>query len=339
MKRTLTKIGEFGLTIICVLFLAASALAQISLREALDFDGDNKADYLLFRPSTSVWHVRESGGGSQSQSFGFNLSTRDYVTPGDYDGDNKADFSVWRDTNGVWYRYNSSGNTFQTIQFGLPGDQPVARDYDGDGKTDLAVVRRRQSSCTDNGSMVWFVLRSSDGGYSVTQFGYATDFAAPGDYDGDGKFDLAVQRPETSATATDCLKVNPKGQSVFYFKRSSDNIIQGVTFNLSNDLVVPGDYDGDGKTDIAVVREGVTSSANMIWYIQQSCAGLKVASYGLTGFDKTAQADYDGDGKTDIAIWREADEHFHILRSSNNGYYTFLFGNAGDFPVAGHDTH
>ena len=191
MMKTLTRLGKFSLTLACSLLLTASVFAQISLRRALDFDGDNKSDYLIFRPGNSVWYVLGSNGGFQSQSFGFDLSTRDYLTPGDYDGDGKADFSVWRASNGVWYRYNSSTNTFFTVQFGLSGDQPVARDYDGDGKTDVAVIRRT----TGSGPMSWYVLHSLDNSVSVFQFGYSTDFAAPGDYDGDGKFDYAVQRP------------------------------------------------------------------------------------------------------------------------------------------------
>lgn len=344
MKRSQPQLSVFGLTLVVLLLLSAPAFAQISLREALDFDGDNKADYSIFRPSNSVWYVQGSAGGFQYKAF--SLSTRDYLTPGDYDGDNKADYSVWQDSTGTWFRYNSSNNTTTNIQFGVSGDEPVARDYDGDGKTDLAFARRTRSSCNANGNMYWYILRSSDNVTVAYQFGFATDYIAPGDYDGDGKFDLAVQRPVTYAPTPPfptnnpiCLEIQSGGQSNFYIYRSSDNVLQSMTFNLSNDLVVPGDYDGDGKTDIAVVREGNNSSANLIWYIQQSTAGYKAVSFGLTGTDKTAQADYDGDGKTDIAIWRETDQKFYVSRSSDNGLGVLQFGSYGDFPVAGYDTH
>src|SRR5207253_9445971 len=123
-----------------------------------------------------------------------------------------------------------------------------------DGNTDLAVIRRT------NGAMIWYVLRSSDGGFSGVQFGNATDFSAPGDYDGDGKFDYAVQRPGGT----------PTSQSTFYILRSADGGLTVTAWGVSNDLVVPGDYDGDGKTDIAVVREGSTANSNLVWYILQS---------------------------------------------------------------------
>ena len=39
---------------------------------------------------------------------------------------------------------------------------------------------------------------------------------------------------------------------------------------------MPGDYDGDGKDDIAVYRDGT-------WYINRSTAGLLITQFGLAG--------------------------------------------------------
>jgi len=333
MKRTLNNSGKFSLILAGILLLTTAASAQVSLREALDFDGDNKADYLLYRPSNSIWYILQSGGGYNYGNFGMNFSTRDYLTPGDYDGDNKADLCVWRESNGVWYLYNSSNNAFYTAQFGISGDEPVARDYDGDGKTDFAVVRRIPPTSSSLGMLVWYILRSSDGGFVAFQFGYDTDYTAPGDYDGDGKFDYAVQRPGATLTT----------QSTFYVYRSSDSVLQATNFSLKTDSVVPGDYDGDGKTDYAVVRDGVTSPSNsptnIVWYVMLSGGGYKIVSFGLTGSDHTAQGDYDGDGKTDPAVWRETDKKFYILRSSDNALGVVQLGLYGDYPIAGYDTH
>ena len=41
-----------------------------------------------------------------------------------------------------------------------------------------------------NGAMIWYVLKSSDGGFFGYQYGLSTDYTAPGDYDGDGKIEL-----------------------------------------------------------------------------------------------------------------------------------------------------
>lgn len=46
-----------------------------------------------------------------------------------------------------------------------------------------------------------------------------------------------------------------------------------MRFGLPTDCPVPGDYDGDGKHDIAVFREGV-------WYLLQSRDGFRAIQWG-----------------------------------------------------------
>jgi (2Fe-2S) ferredoxin len=83
------------------------------------------------------------------------------------------------------------------------------------------------------------------------------------------------------------------------------------------------DFDGDGRADISVYRDGT-------WYLQQSTNGFVAAQFGLTN-DKITPADYDGDGKTDLAVYR--DGIWYVLQSSNAGVFAVQFGLAGDIPV------
>ena len=116
--------------------------------------------------------------------------------------------------------------------------------------------------------------------------------------------------------------------------------MSAIPWGLTNDLVVPGDYDGDGKTDVAVIREGATATSNLVWYILQSSTNtLLSAQFGITGTDLNAQNDYDGDGRTDIAIWRDSSGTFYILKSSDGGLLAVPWGLSGDYPVASYDTH
>jgi hypothetical protein len=84
------------------------------------------------------------------------------------------------------------------------------------------------------------------------------------------------------------------------------------------------DFDGDGKSDVSVVRDGGT------WYLNRSTAGFTGVSFGASG-DVAVPGDYDGDGKTDEAVVRGGTT-WYLLRSTA-GFIGLVFGAAGDVPV------
>src|SRR5688572_3968952 len=129
MNRFFVSTGKYCVALAIALFLAVPLNAQLALREALDYDGDGRADWSIFRPSNNTWFILGSSGSVTIQGFG--IANDDFLTPGDYDGDNKGDLAVWRESVGVWFILRSSDNTFNGFNWGIPGDEPVQRDYDG----------------------------------------------------------------------------------------------------------------------------------------------------------------------------------------------------------------
>jgi Subtilase family len=88
------------------------------------------------------------------------------------------------------------------------------------------------------------------------------------------------------------------------------------------------DFDGDGRSDIAVYRDG-------IWFILRSIDGaLTTTGWGGLEQDVPLPGDYDGDGKVDIVVYR--DGIWFILRSSDGGQTTVGWGGlVQDIPVPG----
>jgi hypothetical protein len=136
-------------------------------------------------------------------------------------------------------------------------------DFDGDGRADFAVVHQ------ENNLKVWYIWQST-AGFRAMQWGFATDSMVPGDYDGDGKTDVAVYRIQHSSNA----------RHDFYILQSQDNSFAAKSLTTPSPgfvyYVRQQDYDGDGKTDQAVYRRG---SPNGVYYINESLNGFRAFAW------------------------------------------------------------
>jgi FG-GAP-like repeat len=157
--------------------------------------------------------------------------------------------------------------------------------------------------------------------------------AAPGntqhyiDMNGDGKTDYSVVRNTGGG---------PGGQITWFTQYAGTTTPQYDPWGIASDFFVPGNYDGDNKTDVAVWRP-----ASQGYYILQSQTGtLRAEFFGLSGDDPRMVGDYDGDGKDDIAVYRAGASSgapsFWYWRTSLAGpVFAAQWGQNGDFPVPG----
>ncbi len=324
-------------------FAGGEIRGQLGVKRPVDFDGDGRTDPSVLRfpagpPSPLTYYNLNSTAGPQSFSPWGDSST-DFPAPGDFDGDGVDDISIYRagatvGAQSSFWIFQSSDNSARYYAWGIRGDQAVARDYDGDGITDVAVFRPGASATA---STTWFIRNSATNTARVEVFGLTGDGVnnfdtpIPGDYDGDGKFDLAVYR----------FALSPANN--FIIKRSSDGVITYQQFgNFSTDYVLPGDYDGDGKYDLAVARTGATGTSPLVWWVLQSSTGTsRTLTFGISS-DQPTQGDYDGDGRTDLAIYRPgsfgSQSNFWVLRSLTLTSQVIPWGLGGDFAVNRFDT-
>lgn len=229
---------------------------------------------------------------------------------GDFNGDGKADVAVANSKSGnVSVLLGSGDGAFRpAVDYPLGGspNSVVAGDFNGDGYTDLAV---------GNGQTVSVLLGNGDGTFQApAQYAASAGLQslAVGDFNGDGIADLVVASAITAGFEVG--QPVPLGGVIILLGNGDGTFQPQVSISgAGGNAVVVGDFNGDGKADLAVVSAGLY--CNMVGICDGFApGGLSIllgngdgtfraqVTYPNVNGDSVVTGDFNGDGKTDLAI-------------------------------------
>ena len=273
--------------------------------------------------------------------------TTNSVATGDLNGDGHTDVAlanICADSNctngSVGVLLNNGDGTFQTAKSYDSGGQGARSveigDFNGDGKSDLALANLGQcgeSGCTS--SSVGILLQNSDGTFGPASTfapgGLETFFLTVADFNRDGKQDLAVV---DNCNDGDCTESTVgvllgNGDGTFQTDTTYQTSICCHTGTTGAYSVAVGDFNGDGKPDLAVSNQCadiscVTGSVSV--FIGNGDGTYQPAvNYRSSGWDTSAVAvgDFNGDHIVDIAL---VDQCSDSTCSSGSGSVSVLLG-------------
>jgi hypothetical protein len=292
-----------------------------------DFDGDGRNDMAVGGPE-GTFILLGTGGGSMAPPVKAGPAAGADLMAVDLDGDGRLDLAASK----AVLRNAGNGTFGPPASLAAPGYLSVAAgDIDGDGKLDLAVAGSQYGWFID--TPVAFFRNDGKGSFPDAALLEAkAAFVAAGDFEGDGRIELArlslefsgrisflrrapdgtfahagISSIEAPPAPPEVADIDGDGASDIalppdrlFLGRDRGNLWQesALRFSLppSARLFVAADVDGDGLRDLVAGGHGIC----VIPHLGSGSFGGGIAPILLEPRDLAA-ADIDGDGRTDIA--------------------------------------
>jgi hypothetical protein len=310
-----------------------------------DWNGDGKTDFAMLGgtpvgQSSQLFVFMSNGDGTftttlttlSGMDFGLFSTGNWYTFTGDWNGDGKTDFVMFGGTPASQasqlFVFLSNGDgtfsvTMKTLtgwDFGLRSDgnwYTFTGDWNGDGRTDFALVGGVPPS---GAAELWVFLSNGDGTFTASEVSTGLDFGRlvdgnwytlTGDWNGDGQTDFAMLGGTPSGQSSQLFTFMSNGNGIFTIALTT---LTGWEFALASNAnwyTFLGDWNGDGKTDFALVGGVPPSGAAQLWVFLSNGDGTFTTTEKSTGFDfgrlsdanwYPLSGDWNGDARSDFAM-------------------------------------
>lgn len=301
-------------------------------RAEFDYDGDAKSDLSAIRPGSvsatksarkkkpkrpkltpAASSILLSSTGATATNYHNDVNAK--LIGVDLNGDRWADLITVAENTATgllsWTGVLSRTARSFSSNLGLVGDVPFKGDFNGNHTDEIGVYRQG----------FWYVMNELSQ-LTLVIWGTAGDVQVPGDYDGDGSTDYAIWRPSTG----EWFVINSGFASGY-----ASSLVTQVQWGLYGDQPVQGDYDGDGRDDIAVFRP---TDGN--WYVQNShdsSVTVQAWGHGYFGDIPFRGMDMNGDGKSDYVVFRPSVGYWYCYLSNGQFVLRVLGGPSHQLPV------
>lgn len=301
-------------------------LGGSSATVAADFNNDGRMDVAAassFQNSVNVSFQNADGSfttaANPAYSNGGTATVYPSLTVGDFNNDGIADMATilgWANsaivlTNNGTGQFTTTSIFLSNPPFAISPQFIQPGDFNNDSRTDLVVV---------GGESFGILLNNGIGGFTVGTFvgvnsSGAFKTVAIGDFDGDGKQDLAITRG---------------GLTVLIFRGVGDG-----TFTSAGALISPSyatvirssDLNGDGRSDLILLTGGFTGgNPNLTVFLANNAGGFDPTNYPVTGTPNDATVgDFNGDSIKDFLLVNSPRNFATLYVGNGSGGFTPQF--------------
>ena len=284
-----------------------------------DISHDGAADVLAYNPATGA---RFFASGNP-RTLGFSTGTSATwaagwsVFPGDFNADGRGDLFFYNPATGRAIKAIAVGaEAFAYTEFTWsPGWQVTIADLNGDGADDAFVY--------NTGSGQWYrCISQPDGSFTFPNSGtWSPNWSIyTGDFNADGRDDLFLYNATSDAN---------RGRTYRVLSNADESLtyIAGEFPWSTGWTITPGDYDGDGRTDLFLYGPAGN------WYRVDFRPSGTTYEGGVWSTGWTlSRGDFNGDGRSDLFVYNTVTGRWYVVISEAGGalsYYGGLVWSAG----------